>query len=233
MNELIPSNEFVAVASHSTAPRNRPLWFVLVAMAGVGIFTLGAWSASHSLQPPPSGPYTNQAAPAQTKIQVHVAGAVRKPGVYVLPFDARINDALQQAEPLPNADTNTLNLAAWAEDGSRIEVPFQSKSTPKVTTVPTAEPAPEIPPAAVHPTTTPPAPNKSFAPKTPPTSTININRATLDELTLLPGVGPALAERIVDYRKKNGAFGSVDDLDKVKGIGPKKLEKLRGFARVR
>ena len=61
---------------------------------------------------------------------------------------------------------------------------------------------------------------------------LNINTATAKELEVLPGVGPKIAERIVKYRKDNGPFSSVDDLTKVKGIGPKKLEKMRPFLKV-
>ncbi len=62
---------------------------------------------------------------------------------------------------------------------------------------------------------------------------ININNATAEELTGLPGIGPAIAGRIVEYRQQKGKFSSVEDLANIKGIGPKKLEKLRPYARVR
>ena len=72
-------------------------------------------------------------------------------------------------------------------------------------------------------------PRTAFAskPPLPAGSHINLNTATADELTSLPGIGPAYARRIVAYREENGPFSSVDDLERVKGIGPKKMERLR------
>jgi competence protein ComEA len=227
------------------APRNRAWLLLLWIPLFYGVFTLGAWSLSRSPQPPPTGPYQNVNAAPPGKLLVHVAGAVRHPGLYQLPFDARINDAVKRAGPLPDADVNALNLAAWAEDGSRIEVPRKIKNVaaheplihePLIEVAPQPEEKKSInlkptdagtETKAAKPAATPKKPSKA------PTRIININRASLDDFMLLPGVGPALAQRILDYRKENGAFSSVDDLDEVKGIGPKKLEKLRAWATVK
>ncbi len=222
----------------ATAPRHGQLWLLVVIPVVYGIFTLGAWSSSHAPQPPPTGPYENTAPARASKILVHVAGAVRHPGVYELPGEARVNDAVKRAAPLPNADINALNLAAWAEDGSRIEVPFQVKgeASPHEPLI-TLAPRPDEPRKKPKPTaklTPAKAPTKAQmkALATPPRK-ININRATLDDLILLPGVGPALAQRILDYRKENGTFSAVDELDEVRGIGPKNLEQIRPWATVR
>ncbi len=206
-----------------------------------GVYTLGAWSQNHAPQPPPTGPYQSVKTSSPTSLTVHITGAVRRPGVYSLPFDARVNDAIQRAAPLPNADVNALNLAAWAEDGSRIEVPFkiknQSQSVPLARDEPLITVAPPPGEKAVPSVAKGPhvveksAKNPSI--KATPARKININTASLDDLTLLPGIGPAFAERIIEYRKANGTFRSVDDLDEVKGIGEKKLEKLRPYASVR
>lgn len=221
----------------------KPLLFIAVFAAIYGIFSLGGWSVNHSPRPPLTGPYeTSEKLPsgAQSKIVVHVAGAVRRPGVYTLPLDARIQDALKKAGgALTNGDPNVLNLAAWAEDGSRIEVPFKNKNT----NLEIVEDKPLItvakPPDEATPKPTPTAGKnaaKSSVAKTQskpaPVRKINLNTATLDDLTLLPGVGPATAEKIIRHRKTNGAFSSVDDLDEIKGIGEKKLEKIRPYATV-
>ncbi len=233
--ENAPSDFVPADGPDEIAARrgDRQLWFLLLIPVIYGIFTLGAWSSSRSPQPPPTGPYANVKAAPAGKLLVHVAGAVRRPGLYQLPFDARISDAVQRAAPLPNADVNALNLAAWAEDGSRIEVPSKSKKNtahePLIQVAPQpTEKKPAKAKADIK--TAKPAPKKP--PKTPP-HIININRASLDDLMLLPGCGPVMAQRILDYRKENGAFRSVDDLDEVKGIGEKKLEKMRVWATVK
>ena len=230
-----------------TQPRDRQLWLLILIPVIYGIFTLGAWSANHAPQPPPTGPYENTAPVRVSKILVHVAGAVQRPGVYELPGGARVNDAVKRALPLQGADVNALNLAAWAEDGSRIEVPFQKKDNetprePLITLAPLPGESRKSPQSTAQPAAKSLAkptakPMSSQAPaKTSPSAAlrkININRASLDDLTLLPGVGPSLAERIIDYRKANGAFISVDALDNVKGVGPKKLEMIRPWATVR
>lgn len=94
-------------------------------------------------------------------------------------------------------------------------------------------PAPGATPEALQ---ADPAPNPDSEPTAPPSSSaarrININTATASELELLPGIGPAMASRIIEYRKTNGRFRNVEDLDDVKGIGPRTLEKLRPLIRV-
>lgn len=225
----------------------KPLFFIAAIAVIYGIFSLGGWSVNHAPRPPLTGPYETSdkmPASAQNKIVVHVAGAVRKPGVYTLPLDARIQDALKKAGgALPTGDANALNLAAWAEDGSRIEVPFKTKvagseSSHEVDDEPLITVAKPPDEATQKPT---PTPDKSTAKpsvvktqsKVAPSRKINLNKASLDDLTQLPGVGPATAEKIIEHRKTNGAFSSVDDLDDIKGIGEKKLEKIRPYAAVR
>lgn len=223
--------------------------FILVVY---GLFSLGAWSQNHAPQPPLTGPYESKdAVPPTGKIIVHVTGAVKKPGVYTLPMEARIQDALQKAGgALPDGDPNQLNLAAWAEDGSRIEVPLKSQKTDvniasetnEAPLVVTSKPPAEID-AKAEPSSNPkPSTATASRPATPdakhqskpvPTRKINLNKATVEELSLLPGVGPATAQKIVEQRQTNGPFSSVDDLDDIKGIGEKKLEKIRPYATVR
>ncbi len=140
---------------------------------------------------------------------VDVRGAVAKPGVYTLPAGSRLQDALTQAgDVLPGAETRTLNLARRLNDGEQIYVPQVGEATAT---------APAIPGKSA------PA---SAATKTP-LGKINLNTATLDELDTLPGIGPAIAQRIIDYRNQNGAFKQLEDLKKVRGIGDALFSQIR------
>ena len=131
---------------------------------------------------------------------VDVRGAVAKPGVYTLPAGSRVQDALAQAgEPLPNAETRSFNLARKLNDGEQIYVPLIGEAT-------------AVPP-------TPAKGGPSTAATKTPMGKININTASLEELDLLPGIGPAIAQRIIDYRNENGVFKQFEDLKKVRGIG--------------
>lgn len=230
----------------ATPPLNW-LHFLIVIPFIYGLFSLGAWSQNHSPLPPPTGPYKSTPSVSSTTIVVHVTGAVHQPGVYKLPPQSRVEDAITKAGgALPDSDLNTLNLASWVEDGSRVEVPFKAGAvTPQVNTqavTPQAPPEttqqPNTIPVAPAPTlnNTPPlttqAPDASHATTNSPNQKININRADLGELNALPGVGPVTAQKILDYRTTNGPFSSVDDLDNVSGIGAKKLEQIRPFATV-
>lgn len=139
---------------------------------------------------------------------VHVAGAVRRPGVYRLKPGSRVDDALRLAGgPTRRADLSAVNLAAKVEDGRQILVPVR---------------APRGSPAAT-PGTAPPG-----APAQP----ISLNTATLEQLDQLPGVGPVTAQRILEWRSQNGRFGAVDQLQEVSGIGEARFATLRDLVTV-
>jgi competence protein ComEA len=137
-------------------------------------------------------------------VRVSVQGAVSSPGVYNLPPGTIVQDALAAAGgTLPQADLARVNLAAVLVDGQELRIPVL---------VPTS------------------AASTSGSPSNPAAnSKINLNTATLAELDSLPGIGPVLAQRIIDYREQYGPFQSVDDLLKVKGIGSSLLEKIRNL----
>jgi len=132
---------------------------------------------------------------------VHVAGAVRKPGVYTLRAGARVRDAVRRAGGASSGgDANAINLAAKVSDGAQVIVP------PKAGRLAAG--------VAVG------AGGNSKAP-------VSLGNATAEQLDTLDGVGPATAEKILQWRTEHGGFSSVDDLGEVPGIGPKKLEALR------
>ncbi|GFN22561.1 MAG: ComEA family DNA-binding protein [Thermoanaerobacteraceae bacterium] len=154
-----------------------------------------------------AAPLQGEALPGEEKedrgnITVHVAGAVERPGVYQLPAGARVNEAVQVAGPLPEANPHALNLAAPLQDGQQVVVPRQGEEGS----------APASPGAAAGGVSR---------------GKININTASLEELDSLPGIGPALAQRILDYRQQHGPFRTIEDLQNVSGIGVKRFEELK------
>jgi|SRR5215211_1165112 len=139
------------------------------------------------------------------RLTVHVAGAVRRPGVYRLAAGARVDDAVTRAGGATRrADLGGLNLAAELEDGRQVLVPVRAGAAGGA--------APAAGAAAAAP-----------APGQP----LNLNTATLEQLDTLSGVGPLTAQKILDFREEQGGFGSIEELDEIPGIGEKRLATLR------
>ncbi|KLI87973.1 hypothetical protein AA310_08640 [Arthrobacter sp. YC-RL1] len=152
------------------------------------------------------------AAPGNSEgaVTVHVVGAVKKPGVYTLPAGARIVDALEAAGGMRRtARPELLNLAARLADGQQIVLPGSADAQ-------AAPPSAAGSSAPVHGTDGGAAGGK-----------ISLNSADAQQLQELPGIGPALAQRIIDFREAHGPFASVEELDAVSGIGPAVLGNLR------
>jgi competence protein ComEA len=152
------------------------------------------------------------------RVTVHVAGAVRRPGVYVLPPGARVDDALRRAGgSRGRADLTAVNLAAKLEDGRQVLVPERA-----VAPAPAGGSSVAGGPAARG------GPDTSAVPGSPsaPAAPVNLNTATLEQLDTLDGVGPGIAQRILDYRRQHGGFARVEELGEVPGIGPKRLATL-------
>lgn len=132
------------------------------------------------------------------RLVVHVAGAVRRPGLYRLREGARIADAVARAGGAARrAELSAVNLAAPLVDGAQVLVPLRG---------PNGSPLGGGPAAA---------------------GPVSLGSATVEQLDELPGVGPVTAQKIVDYRAEHGPFRSVDDLDAIPGIGPARLEQIR------
>ena len=145
---------------------------------------------------------------------VHVAGAVRRPGVVDLAAGARVADALQSAGGLAEgADGDRLNLAAPLRDGARVFVPLVGQPVP-------AELAPQAPGGGQ---------GGGRTDGDPPADPVDLNLADGPELESLPGIGPATAGAILEHREREGPFGSVEDLLDVRGIGEAKLAALDGL----
>lgn len=158
-----------------------------------------------------SGASADTPGPARTGaagIVVDVSGKVRRPGIQRLPAGSRVADALRAAGGVrPGTDTEGLNRARLLMDGEQVLV---GASAPPAA-------APQDGPPAAAPTT--------------PAGPIGLNTATVDQLDTLPGVGPVLAQHIVDYRTEHGGFRSVDELREVNGIGDRRFEDLQNLVR--
>jgi competence protein ComEA len=143
-------------------------------------------------------------------VVVHVAGEVRRPGVYRLRASDRVQDAVELAGGATrHANLDGLNLAAKLEDGRQIVVPRKGVG-------PGAAPA------------TAGGPAEGAAGGEPSGGPVNLNTATAEQLDTLDGVGPTTAQKIIDYREQHGGFGTVNELDRIPGIGEKRMATLRG-----
>ena len=143
----------------------------------------------------------------QDLITVDVKGAVKTPGIYDLPVGSRINDAVQKAGGLTdNADSKSINLAQKISDESLVYVPTKGEDTSQAT--------------------------QSNASNSKENKKVNLNKASLEELKQVKGLGAKRAQDIIDHRDTNGKFKSVDELKKVSGIGTKTIEKLKDYVTV-
>ena len=160
---------------------------------------------------------------AAGSILVHVVGAVRRPGLVRLAAGARLEDAVEAAGgATASAQLDAVNLAGVVSDGEQVRVPRRGET-------PTAAPAGAAGSGAADGTGTEAAgAGSSGASATP----VDLNTADVAALDALPGIGPVLAQRIVDRRTQGGPFTSVDQLDEVSGIGPTLLARLRDLVRV-
>jgi competence protein ComEA len=174
---------------------------VLAALVVLAVLAIGSRyrPEGSAAAPEPRAALAPPTTPAAPVVVVDMTGAVRRPGVYRLPAGARVQDAVRRAGLRPGARLAGINLAARLADGEQIVVPGRGQ------------------PAAMA----PPVPGAASGP-------VHLNSATLEQLESLDGIGPALAQRILDYRTAHGGFRTLDELDRVSGIGPARLASLAG-----
>ena len=147
---------------------------------------------------PPEVEVTSAVIVQEVEIFVDVAGAVNNPGVYSLSGKSRVIDAIKAAgDSAPGADLSTINLARIVSDGEQIYVDSSSGRS------------------------------SGSVKRNIRTGPINLNRATKSQLDTLDGIGPAIAQRIIDFRKVNGPFLTIDDIQKVSGIGTAKFAQIK------
>lgn len=190
---------------------------VLAAASVVAVGLLWLLARPGSVAPPSAAPGVVVASPSagasplgvtRAEVIVHVAGAVARPGVYSMPGGSRVGDAVAKAGgPLRKAVLDGLNLARPLTDGEQVVVPDRAAAA-AAAGAPAAPATPGSPAGAA------------------PTATVNLNTATLADLETLPGIGPVLAQAIIDYRDSVGGFKEVGELRDVSGIGEKTFQAL-------
>jgi competence protein ComEA len=206
----------VVVAAAYLAWRARPLPEPVPDVVVPDVAVSAQASVGAEPQPEPAG--SSATGPAG-ELVVAVAGKVRRPGLVRLPVGARVADALEACGGLqPGAEVSFLNLARKVTDGELILVGVT--------------PPPGMPGAGAGGAAGGGAPPGGAAGPAEPGGPVNLNTATLTELDTLPGVGPVLAQRIVDHRERHGAFRAVDDLRQVDGIGETRFEQLKALVTV-
>lgn len=194
--------------------RRREVWVVaaVVVVAVIGSLVIWMRGAPASVAPPATAPpaATPAATPAPTGpapqdvsvIYVHVAGAVRKPGLYEFPAGTRVATAIETAGgPVRGADLDAVNLAEVLVDGMKLDVPERGEAV---------------------------APQPAAAPAATP-GLVSLNTADQSLLETIPGVGPVTATAIIQHRTEIGSFTALEQLLDVTGIGPATLESLRPY----
>jgi competence protein ComEA len=167
--------------------------------------------------PAAQAPGAATAGPETSEAVVYVCGAVRSPGVLRLPQGSRVADALELAGGATSrAELAAVNLAARVADGQQILVPEKAQAAPAAAGSGAASSASGVASAAGLAA----APVAAGAP-------VNINTATLEQLDALQGVGPATAQKIIDYRTANGPFATIEDIKNVAGIGDAKFAAMK------
>ncbi|GAA0584385.1 ComEA family DNA-binding protein [Actinomadura livida] len=216
MGRLRPPETPPSARLRATPERSNVRVLVLIGVVAALVAAGYLWLARPQPSPPPAAKATltdaGPTAPAKpvtaaSSVVVHVLGKVKKPGVITLPSGSRVAEAIKAAGGVrKGAGTGPLNLARPLVDGEQIPVGI---------------PHPTPPPSA-------PGPTPSNAADAP----LSLNTATLDQLDDLPGVGPVLAQRILDYRTEHGGFRSVEQLQDVSGIGARRYADLKSLVRV-
>lgn len=149
------------------------------------------------------------------KIAIHIIGEIKKEGIIYLPKGSRIVDAIEKAGgATKEADLTQINLAYILEDGQKIYIPNKKEKINEYIIKSNGN-------------TFIQEGDKSQSTLSKENDKVNINTATLNELDSLPGIGPSTAQKIIDYREKNGEFKKIEDLQNVKGIGNAKYEEVK------
>jgi len=185
------------------------------------------------------GAFAAPASPSTGQLAVYVCGAIRHVGVFRLASGSRVVDAVTQAGGLAgDADSEAINLAEPLVDGMKIDVPKKGAHPATYSfdggsaTDDVASTGASATGSSSHRSTHHRSSGRSGVSKLQPGQSVDVNTASENDLERLPGVGPSLARRIIEYRQANGPFTTPDDLQNVSGIGPSKFAKMEAFVRV-
>jgi len=160
--------------------------------------------------PPQGTPIYLHDAPTPSPLIIDISGAVISPGVYILPRESRVQDAIVAAGGFSSsADQSKINLAHFIRDGEKIYIPQIGEAIPEI-------------PSNIE------EQNTALSTEYP----INLNTAFAEDLEMLPGIGESRAKDIISYREQNGPFLSIEEIQKVPGIGPGIFENIRSLITV-
>ena len=181
----------------------------------LGILGILLVAAAMKFLLPVNSPANMELTQENREIVVYITGAVKNSGLYALPLDSRLDDVLKLAVLAADADQELLNPAQRLKDGQKIIVPYKIIDSGQEADSADSTNSKQAKQATVN------SGNSS--------GKVNINNAGLAELDTIPGIGPVLAQRIIDYREQNGLFSSPEEIQNVSGIGPKTYEKMADY----
>lgn len=194
--------------------RKSMLVLVVIAVAALGGTLYGLYGREDAA--PLAAGTAEVATEQQASIAVYVSGAVNKPGVVTLPAGSRTVDAVNACGGvLPTADPDQINMAQELKDGEQLRVPERAQVTATSAAAGVATGAATAGSAS------------GATPANTAGGLVNINTASEQELDTLPGIGPAMAKRIIEYRTSEGGFKKLEDIKNIKGIGDAKYNKLK------
>lgn len=208
--------------SLNKAPKNIIIGAIIIALTIIGYYVYGRQTNEEQLLTSEEAidKAQDQQLNEQTEIIVHITGAVKKEGIVTLKENSRIADAVEAAGGLKeDADMSKINLAYVLEDGMKIKIPsVNDKNEETKQDVTNEEEIVDI------------IPESNIKSEK---EMVNINKASQTELETLPGIGPSIALKIINYRNENGKFSNIEDLKKVSGIGENKYENIKALISVK
>ena len=208
--------------SLNKAPKNIIIGAIIIALTIIGYYVYGRQTNEEQLLTSEEAidKAQDQQLNEQTEIIVHITGAVKKEGIVTLKENSRIADAVEAAGGLKeDADMSKINLAYVLEDGMKIKIPsVNDKDEGTKQDVTNEEEIVDI------------IPESNIKSEK---EMVNINKASQTELETLPGIGPSIALKIINYRNENGKFSNIEDLKKVSGIGENKYENIKALISVK